>query len=202
MKKTLKHLIKGFLGFCYLKFNRLNEQAKGEVDLKQVAKLAKFIGYGVRFNGPVRISNPENLTIGNNVHIGGGAFIRAGGVVEIGDNTHISRNLTLYSENHDYKGVALPYDEKINNKSVIIKKNVWIGHNVSILPGVTIGEGAIIGLGTVVTKNVPDFAILGHPHPNIIKERDKEHYHQLEEKRKYGGIGGQPLPQSEIDKFI
>jgi acetyltransferase-like isoleucine patch superfamily enzyme len=47
---------------------------------------------------------------------------------------------------------------------VHIKRNVWIGVNVTILPGVTIGENAVVGAGTVVTKDVPDNAVVvGNP---------------------------------------
>ncbi|OYV40178.1 MAG: chloramphenicol acetyltransferase [Rhodospirillales bacterium 20-64-7] len=43
---------------------------------------------------------------------------------------------------------------------VSIGHDVWIGHGAIILPGVTIGNGAAIGAGAVVTRDVPDFAIV------------------------------------------
>src|SRR5262249_39721483 len=43
---------------------------------------------------------------------------------------------------------------------VIIGSDVWTGHNVTVLPGVSVGDGAIIGAGSVVTRNVPPFAIV------------------------------------------
>jgi len=44
--------------------------------------------------------------------------------------------------------------------SVTLGPDVWVGHGAVILPGVTIGTGATIGAGAVVTKDVPDFAIV------------------------------------------
>lgn len=61
--------------------------------------------------------------------------------------------------------------EEIEKKKIIIGNDVWIGANATILPGIEIGNGAIIGAGSVVTKNVPDYAIaVGNP-ANVIKYR-------------------------------
>jgi len=43
----------------------------------------------------------------------------------------------------------------------VIGNDVWIGGNATIMPGVHIGHGAIISTGSVVTKDVPDYAIVG-----------------------------------------
>lgn len=49
-------------------------------------------------------------------------------------------------------------------KPVTLGPDVWVGHGAIILPGVTVGMGAAIGAGTVVTKDVPDFAVVvGNP---------------------------------------
>lgn len=57
----------------------------------------------------------------------------------------------------------------------MIGNDVWIGQNAIILASVTnIGDGAVIGAGTVVTKNVPDFAVVvGNP-GRIVKYRFSE----------------------------
>lgn len=53
---------------------------------------------------------------------------------------------------------------------------IWIGVNVTILPGVTIGENAVVGAGAVVTKDVPDNAVVvGNP-ARVIKYLDKEKF--------------------------
>ena len=52
---------------------------------------------------------------------------------------------------------------------IVLKKNVWVGSNATILSGVTIGENAIVGAGSVVTKDVPDNAIVGGVPAKVIK---------------------------------
>ncbi|NCD71328.1 CatB-related O-acetyltransferase [Mucilaginibacter agri] len=56
----------------------------------------------------------------------------------------------------------------------IIGNDVWIGYGVTIMPGVKIGNGAIIATGSVVTKNVPDYAIVGGNPAQIIRMRFDE----------------------------
>jgi len=57
------------------------------------------------------------------------------------------------------------------SKEVIIGNDVWIGTSSIILDGVKIGNGAVIAAGSVVTKDVPDYAIVGGVPARIIKYR-------------------------------
>jgi virginiamycin A acetyltransferase len=64
----------------------------------------------------------------------------------------------IHGEKYPYKG------------DTVIGNDVWIGYNATIMPGVKIGSGAIIGTNALVTKDVPDYAIVGgNPAQNIRK---------------------------------
>ncbi len=63
------------------------------------------------------------------------------------------------------------FDEHIASKKTTIGNDVWVGRNASIIAGVNIGNGAIIGSGAVVTKDVPDYAIVGGVPARIIRYR-------------------------------
>ena len=156
----------------------------------------KRCGKCVRLNGSIHCTGMDHLELGNNVHINDNAYFRAEGGLYIGDNAHLSRNMTIYTINHEYTGKVLPYYDSIVKKPVRIDKNVWIGMNVCIVPGVHIQEGAIVGMGAVVTKDVPKCAIVGGNPAKILKYRDIEHYDRLDAQRRYGGVNGTPLDES------
>ena len=61
-------------------------------------------------------------------------------------------------------------------RSVPIKigNDVWIGCNSIILKGVTIGDGAIVAAGSVVTKDVPDYAVVGGAPAKVIRFLDPD----------------------------
>lgn len=77
----------------------------------------------------------------------------------------------MISNNHD------PYDLPVLTcKPVLIKESAWIGAGATILPGVCIGKHAVIGAASVVTKDVPDYAVaVGNP-ARVIRMLDKERF--------------------------
>ena len=98
----------------------------------------------------------------------------------------IGPRFTCISSNHYYDGKdleAIPFDNKIYLDKVIIEENVWIGANVSVCPGVTIGEGAVIAMGVTVFKDVPPLSIVIGNSMTINKNRNKEKYYKLKEKK-------------------
>ena len=136
------------------------------------------VGDNVRIHGPIKILDASQLVIESHVRIGTGCFLFCKGGLFIGENTQISRNVTIYTGNHDTTGAAIPYDDQYRLAPVWIGKSVWIGMNVSILPGVTIGDGAVIGMGTVVAKDVPSCAVVVGAAQRIVSHRDGAHFEE------------------------
>ena len=58
------------------------------------------------------------------------------------------------------------------SKTVIIGDDVWIGARVIILKGVYVGKGAVIAAGAILTKDVPEYAIVGGVPAKVIKYRE------------------------------
>lgn len=99
----------------------------------------------------------NDVIIGNNVTIKNGVFIWDGITIE--DDVFIGPNVTF---TNDLLPRSKEYPEQFLKTR--IKKGASIGGNATILPGVTIGEYAMIGAGSVVTKDIPDYAVvIGNP---------------------------------------
>ena len=97
------------------------------------------------------------LNIGKNVFMNDGCKITVRQKVDIGAGTIIGQNVLIYDHDHDYK-----HKDMCNNyvkREVKIGKKVWIGAGTIILKGVHIGDGAVIAAGSIVTKDVPSFAV-------------------------------------------
>ena len=82
-------------------------------------------------------------------------------------------NCIIYTVNHRFDNLTIPMRLQGNQASlpVIIDDDVWIGGRVTILPGAHIGKGSILAAGAVVTKDVPEFAVVGGNPAKIIKYR-------------------------------
>ena len=111
----------------------------------------------------------RNTKIGDNSGIGFGCEINNG--VTIGKNVMMGPYVIIYTQNHNTQRTDIPMREQgmSEKKSVKIEDDGWIGARVCILPGVTIGQGAVIGACTVVSKDVPPYAVVVG-NPGVIKK--------------------------------
>jgi acetyltransferase-like isoleucine patch superfamily enzyme len=149
----------------------------------------QHIGATSKIAGDIVISSPSKLVVGEYVRIGRNCTLSCEGGLTIGDNSQLSRNILIYTNNHDIDADCIPYDNTNVLKPVVIGKSVWIGMNACITPGVTIGDGAVIGMGTVVSKDVPPGAIVVGGPQRIVGERDMGKFERLQtEQRLFGRL--------------
>lgn len=150
---------------------------------KQSSCTIPFVSQGY---GGAEIGNAQNFKIDRTSHLKSGTFIEAQGGVTIGRYFHVGRGLTIFSGNHDYESAeSIPYGNTSILKPVVIEDFVWCGANVTILPGVTIGEGAVIGAGSLVTHDVPKYAVIGGNPAKVIKYRNEEQFLRLKAEGKF-----------------
>ena len=113
----------------------------------------------------------DHIKIGNNVFINSNSLLMARGGITVEDDVLMAANVQLLSNNHD------EYDRQVLTcKPIHIKKGAWIGAGASVLAGVTVGEYAIIGAGAIVTKDVPDYAVVVGSPARVVKTLDKDKF--------------------------
>jgi len=147
---------------CMKKWRKLNSHNETRIvkcfDLSK-AQVGKFT------YGPLEIyewgAENEKLVIGNYVSISDDVKFILGG-------NHKYTSISTYPFKVKFLGDK---EEAYSNGPILIKDDVWIGMQCIIMSGTIIGKGAIIAAGSVVTKDVPEYAIVGGNPAKIIKYR-------------------------------
>jgi UDP-2-acetamido-3-amino-2,3-dideoxy-glucuronate N-acetyltransferase len=122
----------------------------------------------------------SNCIIGENCNIGQNVVVSPG--VILGKNIKIQNNVSIYTgvicEDDTFLGPSMVFTNVINPRSAITRKNQYIktlvkkgasiGANATIICGNNIGRYAFVGAGAVVTKSIPDYAlVIGNPAKQI-----------------------------------
>jgi chloramphenicol O-acetyltransferase len=163
----------------------------------------------------------KNVEIGNNVEIGDYSYINTNknwstieSNVKIGKFCSIGPNVTIALGNHNYnfitthpilynkkyKFIPNNYDLDDKMEKTIIGNDVWIGANSNIKRGIKIGNGVVIAMNSVVTKDVPDYAIVAGVPAKIIKYRFDEKQIDVLLKSKWWDNDEETL-KKQIEKF-
>jgi maltose O-acetyltransferase len=135
------------------------------------AKLFKQAGAGIKVNRGARFGRGKDIEIGDRSGIGLNAQIADG--TRIGKCVMMGPDVVIFSINHQFNSLSLPMiDQGVTQaRTVEIGDDVWIGQRVMLMPGVKIGNGAILAAGSVITKDVPAYAIVGGNPAKVIKYR-------------------------------
>jgi acetyltransferase-like isoleucine patch superfamily enzyme len=153
---------------------------------------------GIAFVGPgvsLEIGPTARVVLGRWSWIGHGCKIRAHeGEVRIGAKTVLGQECTISSYqrvsigreciladrvmlidfDHGVVEVERPIRlQGIYKRDVRVGNNVWIGYGACLLRGVTVGDNAIVGTSSVVTKPVPDNAVVGGVPARLLRMRDE-----------------------------
>lgn len=112
------------------------------------------------------------IKIGDDCHIGENSHISAIKGISIGNHVLMGRYVLVTDHAHggaNDMNVPPKRRKLVTKGEVYIGDYVWIGDKVTILSGVCIGKGAIVGANSVVTKDVPEYTIVGGVPARILK---------------------------------
>lgn len=123
----------------------------------------------------------KNVTIGKNVKISTHTFICEGVTIE--DDVFVGHNVSFINDKYP----RATSDGRLQTEDdwacipTFVKRGASVGTSATILCGVTIGENAIVGAGSVVTRDVPENAIVAGVPARIVSSMDKtlRHYRKV-----------------------
>ncbi|AOM00978.1 transferase [Cobetia marina] len=153
--------------------NREDDQAR--------ARILGFTGEGIRIAPGAIVRPHDRSAIHEQVYIGLQAYIN--GDVTIYPHVLIGPNVSIVASNHQYS----PRDDRFSDRSdevkgrVIIQYGAWLTSGVVVTPGCVLGRCCLICANSVVTSDVPDYAIFaGMPARQIGHiDRDTGEYHWI-----------------------
>lgn len=127
-----------------------------------------FLGAGVMLFEQVRLllgATDTRLEIGDRVIINVGAYVSGEGGLLIADDVIVGPHARFLSAGHGiHAGDPIVAKNQITGRPIRIGRGAWIGAAATLLEGVQIGEGAVVGAASVVTRDVPPFAVVvGNP---------------------------------------
>jgi len=192
VKKFLsKRRIEQIMPFITKGNSYLLEQFRMNINFPKEGKKYVTIGDDSMLDCQITFESQEGeVIVGDRCFVGGSHLISRS-KIEIGDDVFIAWGGFLY----DHDSHSLDYKERekdiqmqltdlragrnfiksknwgvVSTKPIKICSHAWIGMNCTILKGVTVGEGAIVAAGSVVTKDVPDWTVVGGNPAKILKE--------------------------------
>lgn len=132
--------------------------------------------WGQPLDASVRMFPPFYTAFGKATRVGKEVFINFGctfldqGGITLEDGVLIGPGAKILTEGHPEQP---DMRRTLQTQPVVIRRKAWIGAGAIVLPGVTVGENAIVAAGAVVTKDVPDNAVVAGVPAKIIRNIKK-----------------------------
>jgi len=183
--------------FCPWLFNRESTAEEKAAQAEYQALLGRLYGVTVGANcylspAAAIIGFPpgETFKMGNDGFVAGGCYVT--GEVSLGKNCTLNPYATVRGKfrggdgvrigayacivgfNHGYARIDVPIHEQPHtSRGIVLGDDIWVGAQVTIIDGVTVGSHSILAAGAIVTKDVPDYAIVGGNPAKILRMRNQ-----------------------------
>lgn len=136
-------------------------------------RIFEYSGSNINVEKGAHFGNGFHIRIGDNSGIGVNCVIPDGST--IGNNVMMGPNCYIHARNHAFDRIDIPmiYQGYYKSKPIIIDDDVWIGRDVSIMAGRHISKGSIIAANCVLTKDFPEYSIVGGNPGRLIRKRNE-----------------------------
>ena len=134
-------------------------------------KMFKHCGDGVIFHHNVLFSDGANISLGDGVLVNRYAMLDDRGPIEVGAYTMLSAGITIETHTHPFTNFERPIAYAGRGIAPVkIGANSVMGYSAIIMAGTTLGYRTIVGANSVVTKDVPDYTVVGGVPAKPIKQ--------------------------------
>jgi acetyltransferase-like isoleucine patch superfamily enzyme len=154
----------------------------------------RALGADCVFETGVLVFHPENISLGKNVYVGHQAilkgyhqsqlaigdetwigqqcFLHSAGGLTIGARVGVGPGVKILTSQHRDVGRDTPVlFSPLTMAPVVVQDDADLGLGAILLPGVTVGRGAVVGAGAVVTRDVPEYAVVAGSPARILRHR-------------------------------
>ena len=143
-----------------------------------VRPLFARLGEDVHFSADDEFSYAR-IYIGNRVYIGPGAYFSTITRIEIGNDVVFGPGVYLIGGDHNTALLGRPMSQVHekrpgDDQPIVIENDVWVGARATILKGVKVGRGAVIAASSLVTADVPPYAIVAGIPARVLRMRGSE----------------------------
>lgn len=113
------------------------------------------------------------LDIGRECDIGAHVILSSVGGIRLAPNVLIAGNCYFGGGRYHLESLTAPimYQGIYSRGAISIGEGTWIGASATVLDGVTIGKGCVIGAGSLVTRDIPDYAVAVGSPAEVIRLR-------------------------------
>jgi acetyltransferase-like isoleucine patch superfamily enzyme len=147
----------------------------------------RVVIYQAYLGGPVEFGDGVHLHLGSIIETGQGGSVLIGahthiqprcqfsaykGSIRIGCGVQIAPYCSFYPYDHGIEPDSLISKQPIRSRGdIVVGDDAWLGVGVCVLDGARIGKGAVIGAGSVVTGEIPDYAIAVGVPARVVRSR-------------------------------
>ena len=156
-----------FHGVKYQKGVYIGRHVTKQRAVKLILSPYSRIAYNTLLWGDGTIKIGEHSSIGSCSRI----FASKNGGVEIGDYTMSASHLYIIDCDHGIEAGQYIMKQPMKQAKVTIGSDVWFGYNCTVLKGVNISDGVVVGACSLVTKSIPENAVVGGVPAKVLKYR-------------------------------